>query len=66
MSSDTLRDCFSQSFLNYMKKKAISFFREGVLETEISYAELNQDSNRMANFFLNLGIEKGDRVILYL
>ena len=37
-----------------------------MLETEISYRELNQDSNRMANTFLNLGVRKGDRVLLYL
>ncbi|NIS61080.1 MAG: AMP-binding protein, partial [Proteobacteria bacterium] len=36
------------------------------METEISYRELNQDSNRMANIFLDLGVKKGDRVILYL
>jgi malonyl-CoA/methylmalonyl-CoA synthetase len=36
------------------------------VETEISYRELNQDSNRMANTFLELGMKRGDRVILYL
>ncbi|MFQ6078188.1 MAG: class I adenylate-forming enzyme family protein [Thermodesulfobacteriota bacterium] len=37
-----------------------------MLETEVSYRELNQDSNRMANIFLDLGVRKGDRVLLYL
>jgi malonyl-CoA/methylmalonyl-CoA synthetase len=36
-----------------------------MIETEISYSELNHDSNRMAGFLLDLGIKKGDRVILY-
>jgi len=48
------------------EKKAISFLREGMVETEISYKKLNQDSNRMANTFLDRGVTKGDRAILYL
>ncbi len=47
-------------------KKAISFFRAGVMETELSYRGLHRDSNRMANALLNLGIKKGDRVVLFL
>jgi len=47
------------------EKKAISFLREGMIETEISYKKLDQDSNRMANSFLERGVTKGDRVILY-
>jgi malonyl-CoA/methylmalonyl-CoA synthetase len=66
MGSKSLKDCFLDSFLIRGEKKAISFLRGGMLETEISYRELNQDSNRMANTFLDLGVKKGDRVILYL
>jgi malonyl-CoA/methylmalonyl-CoA synthetase len=63
---ESLRDCFRDSFTAQGEKKAISFLREGMLETEISYKKLNQDSNRMANTFLDRGVIKGDRVILYL
>ena len=66
MGAESLRDCFSDSFLIHGDKKAISFLRGGVVETEISYRELNQDSSRMANAFLEMGVGKGDRVILYL
>ena len=66
MAGGSLRDCFLDSFLTRGEKKAISFLRDGAVETEISYRELNRDSNRMANAFLDLGVKKGDRVILYL
>jgi malonyl-CoA/methylmalonyl-CoA synthetase len=66
MGIESLRDLFLDSFLKREGKRAISFLRKGVVETEISYGELNQDSNRMANTFLDLGVGKGDRVILYL
>ena len=66
MGSESLKDCFFGSFLTRGEKKAISFLREGMVETEISYRELNQDSNRMANTFLDLGIKRGDRVVIYL
>ena len=66
LGAESLRDCFSDSFLIHGDKKAISFLRGGVVETELSYRELNQDSSRMANAFLEMGVGKGDRVILYL
>ena len=63
---ESLRDGFIDSFLKHGEKKAICFLREGRIETDISYIELNQDSNRMANTFLKMGVKKGDRVVLYL
>jgi malonyl-CoA/methylmalonyl-CoA synthetase len=47
------------------EKQAITFLRDGNVESEISYQELDLDSNRMANTFRGLGVEKGDRVILF-
>ncbi|MGD9032987.1 MAG: AMP-binding protein [Desulfobacteraceae bacterium] len=47
------------------EKEAITFLREGNAESEISYQELDLDSNRMANTFRELGVEEGDRVILF-
>ena len=66
MDKKSLKDCFSHTALQQGEKKAISFLRQGMIETEISYRELNQDSNRMANTLLDLGVKKGDRVVLYL
>ncbi len=40
--------------------------RNGSVETQISYLELNQDINRMANVFKTLGVKKGDRIILFI
>jgi len=66
MSDKSLKDCFTDSFTAQGKNKAISFFRRGSVETELSYTKLDQDSNRMANSFLERGVTKGDRVILFL
>jgi malonyl-CoA/methylmalonyl-CoA synthetase len=66
MDGVSLRESFTDSFLHQGEKRAISFFREGLVETEISYKELDRESNRMANFFLDTGVRKGDRVVLYL
>lgn len=66
MSGKSLKDCFIESFTAQGEKKAINFLREGMVETEISYKELDQDSNRMANSFLDKGVTKGDRVVLFL
>jgi malonyl-CoA/methylmalonyl-CoA synthetase len=66
MSGKSLKDYFMDSFSTQNEKKAISFSRDGVVETEISYSELDQDSNRMVNTLRELGINRGDRVILFL
>ena len=66
MSKDSLTKCFSNSFLTHKEKPAITFLRDGQVETQISYLELEQDANRMASMFQALGVEKGDRVILFI
>lgn len=65
MNGQTLKDCFMESCLKRGEKIAVSFLREGAIETEVSFRELDLDANRMANTFLDLGVEKGDRVILF-
>ena len=64
MASESLRDCFIESCVNSGEKQAISFLRQGQIETQISYLQLHRDSNRMARTFQDLGVAKTDRVIL--
>lgn len=66
MSEKSLANCFVESLSRHREKTAISYFRDGRLESEISYRELLRDSSCMAHFFLNSGVEKSDRVILFL
>lgn len=66
MSGECLRDCFIESSLTRGENKAITFLREGKVETDISYLELDQDSNRMANTLRALGVQKRDRVIFFI
>ncbi|MCF8143863.1 MAG: acyl--CoA ligase [Deltaproteobacteria bacterium] len=62
----TLKASFLNVFSARASEEAIAFFREGVVETELTYQDLDRDSNRMANTLKNLGVKKGDRVILFL
>jgi malonyl-CoA/methylmalonyl-CoA synthetase len=66
MKNMSLEECFSESFLARQDKPAITFLRDGRVETALSYAELERDKNRMAAVFQNLGVEKGNRVILLI
>jgi malonyl-CoA/methylmalonyl-CoA synthetase len=63
VDSISLRDCFTESFLKQENKKAVTFLRDGEIESDISYRQLHQDSNRMAHAFQKLGVEKTDRVV---
>jgi len=46
--------------------KAVTYLRDGRAETEMTYAQLQRDVNRLANTLLDLGVQKGDRVVLFL
>ncbi|MDM8553545.1 class I adenylate-forming enzyme family protein [Desulfococcaceae bacterium HSG7] len=47
-------------------KTAITFLRNGQIETELTYSELNRDINQFANTLIELNVKKGDRVILFI
>ena len=66
MSVKSLTENFTESFLFHKDRPAITFLRNGRVETEISYFELERDACRGANRFRELGVEKGDRVILFI
>ena len=66
MNHTSLTEYFSESFALHKKKTAISFLRNGKLETKLSFIELENAANRMANMFLSVGVEPGDRVILFI
>ena len=51
---------------NYPDKKALVWCNDNDEERVLTFGELKKLSNKTANFFINLGIKKGDRVILFL
>ena len=56
MNDISLRNYFLKAFSTRREKPAITFFRDGVVETELTYGELDRDSNRMANALSGLGV----------
>ena len=66
MAPDCITNCFAASFTMHGNKPALLFLRNGNLETQLSYADLEADTNRMAAYFSETGVGKGDRVILFL
>ncbi len=66
MSGETLSTCLGDRFSLRGEKMAITFMREGLFETGLSYGDLDRDTNQMAHSLLKRGVQKGDRVILYL
>ena len=66
MSKDTLKDCLEKTCASRGDAPAIEFLRKGRLETLLSYRQLNRDADRMARRFVSMGVEKGDRVVLFM
>ncbi len=62
----TLRQCFSESSRRYGDRTAIWFYRGQTLETEIGYRELWADAARLANTFGQMGVGRGERVLLFM
>ena len=65
MDCKTLSQCFAETCSKFREKSAILFYRKARAETQISFGTLDRDANRIANTFQNMGVKKGDRVILF-
>ncbi len=64
--NSVLKDLFVNSFKRMGSKVAIIFLKRGKIISRASFSELDEESNRMANVFLEIGVKKADRVILYM
>jgi len=54
----TLTDLFVNSFKRMGSKVAIIFLKRGEIISRASFSELDEESNRMANVFLEIGVKK--------
>lgn len=61
-----LRDMWDELVENYGDKTALIFEDYAENTCELSYSALNNEINKAANLFLELGVKKGDRVALQL
>lgn len=66
MVQKTLKDAMQLTATRLGDRTALSFVRQGRVETELSYRQLDQDANRVARVFLDLGVKQGDRVISFI
>jgi len=66
MERMSLKKLFEDSCTRWGEKAAVTYFRNGRVETVLTYAQLDRDANRVAHIFQELGVAKGDRVILFI
>ena len=66
MSTDTIRNLLFNATATFKNKPAVTFLRDGEVETILSFSDLDRDLDRMSSVFLSIGIDKCDRVILFL
>ncbi len=66
MTSDSLNSCLEDVVAKYGTKTALTFLRNGKTETELTFNQLLYDINQFAATLIELGVQKGDRVILII
>lgn len=66
MKFRTLTEGFRYSMNSHREKTAITFLRQGTVETELTYQELDRDTDHMAALFIEMGVNRGDRIVFYL
>jgi len=66
MNTDTFRHLLLNPTTTLKTQPALTFLRDGKVETELSYGELGRDAEQMSSVLRSMGIEKSDRVILFL
>ena len=66
MIATSLSRWFETVVAGHSSRTAITFLRNGRVETAMTYGQLQRDVNRYANTLLDLGVQKGDRVILFI
>jgi malonyl-CoA/methylmalonyl-CoA synthetase len=64
--TETLSALIDQTALRLDQKEAILFLRKGSIESRVTYLSLKRVSDRVASGLKEMGLEKGDRVILYM
>jgi len=66
MTCPSIRDWFEAVSIRHGMDKALTFYRNGRVETVFTYSELAAEVHRFACFLTGYHLEKGDRVVLLL
>jgi malonyl-CoA/methylmalonyl-CoA synthetase len=66
MHQKSINAWFESVCSKWGEKLAITFMRDGIIETELTYSELKKDVSRFADTLRDRGISKGDRIVLFL
>lgn len=66
MKTETINSCLEAVAAKYGTKPALTFLRNGQTETELTFDQLLSDISRFAVMLLDMGVQKGDRVILFI
>ena len=64
--AEAITSLFDRQALQMGGKEVILFLRKGKLESKITYRSLHRISNRVANGLTEMGLRKGERVILFI
>lgn len=66
MTSQSFIDLIGSSFKAHRHKTAVTFLRKGRVETRLSYGQLQQEADGIANYLISSGLGHQDPVMLYL
>jgi len=66
MHTESISSWFESSCSKWNKRKAVTFMRDGEIETVLTYSQLRRDVSGFAEILLTRDVTMGDRVLLFL
>ncbi len=66
MHNESISSWFESSCSKWNEKKALTFLRNGEIETVLTYSQLGKEVSGFAKTLIARGVAKGDRVLLYM
>ena len=66
MKTENIPYQLSQTVNEHHNRIALSFLRDGTVETEITFRQLQDDIIKLTSEFKELGVNQGDRVVIFI
>jgi len=66
MNSETIPASFTKTVIHHRSRTALTFLRQGSVETELTFGRLHNEICLLASIFSERGVHQGSRVVIFI